>query len=48
MILNPYSMLIHDLGDGISSIRNGCHAMEELGALIPQLDSINYVSLSLV
>jgi hypothetical protein len=44
MILNPNSLIIHNLGDVIPSIRDGCHPMKEFGALIAQFYSIYRIS----
>jgi hypothetical protein len=39
-------MLIHNLRDGVSSIRNGCHAMKKLSAFISQFYPVDCESLS--
>jgi hypothetical protein len=46
MILNPDTMLIPNLRDGVSSIRNGCHAMKKLSAFIAQFYPVYCESLS--
>jgi hypothetical protein len=44
MVMDPNALVIHDLRNGISSIRNSSHAMEEFCTLIAQLYSIDCVS----
>ena len=45
MVVDPNALVIHDLRNGISSIRNSSHAMEEFCTLIAQLYSIDCVTI---
>jgi hypothetical protein len=46
MVLDPKTLLIEELGNGVSPMRDSCHRMEKFGAFIPELNSIHCISLS--
>ena len=45
MIMDPNTLVIQYLRDGISTIENSRHTMEKFCALIPKFDSIDCISL---
>ena len=45
MILNLDALIVHDLGDRVSSVGVGCHAMKELSTFITKLDLVDCISL---
>jgi hypothetical protein len=48
MILNPLSLLIQKLRDGVSSMRYSCHCMKELSTFITKFDHVDCVPFLLV
>jgi hypothetical protein len=44
MVVNPDALMNHDLGDRISSVGDGCHAMKELGIFVSKHDLVDFMS----
>ena len=46
MVVDPKTLLIEELGNGVSPMRDCCHRVEKFGAFIPKLNSIHCISVS--